>query len=301
MNRNALRYFVAVAEQGSLRAAADFLHIAQSALSRQIMNLEDELGVALLERLPRGIELTPAGQIFLRYARDSLAQFDLVKSEVSALQGLHRGTVRVSAPEAFSRLVLPACMESFRSNYPGVEVIARIMQTTQAVVTDVRDVVVDFGIAYSSEIDDDVQVDFEMKTNIVAVMNPDNPLAERESITIADLAGLPLALPIAHSLTGDLIFQTARRAGVRLRPALLSNSVHLRLTLATRTDVIALLADITAADAVKQGLARAVPMTEASFSTGTIRVFTLPRRRLDAAAETFRRLVISELEAMRFG
>lgn len=64
MNSNALRYFLAVADQRSLRAAGDILHLSQSALSRQIMKLEQELGAPLLERLPRGIRLTAAGELF---------------------------------------------------------------------------------------------------------------------------------------------------------------------------------------------------------------------------------------------
>src|SRR5690606_5036317 len=116
--------------------------------SRQIINMEEELGAPLLERQPRGIGLTSAGQIFLRYAREGIAQYDLVKSELSALQGLHRGTVCVAAPEAFTNLLLPSCMRTFRAQYPGVQIVVRI-DTTRGVVADVRDGVADFGIAYS--------------------------------------------------------------------------------------------------------------------------------------------------------
>lgn len=298
MNWNSLRYFVAIAEQGSLRAAADQLHISQSALSRQIINLEQELGVPLLERLPRGIDLTSAGQIFLRYAREGLAKYDLVKSDVSALQGMHRGTVRVSAPEAFSRLVLPDCMEAFRRRYPGVEIVARIVQSTQSVMTDVRDAAADFGIAYSGEIDPDMEVDFSMSTSIVAIMSPTNALASRKTLSLSDLAGVPLALPIAHSMTGELIYRAARRRGVRLDGVLRSTSVHMRLELALRTDVVALLADMIASDMVRSGRARAVPIAEPAFTRGAIRVLRLPRRRLSTAASAFQQMVIEGLKKL---
>lgn len=100
MMNPSLRYFTAVARHGSIREAADDLHIAQSALSRQIHKLEEELGVPLLQRHPRGITLTSAGEIFLRYARSSLSQVEKVRSELDALKGLRRGTIVIHAIES---------------------------------------------------------------------------------------------------------------------------------------------------------------------------------------------------------
>src|SRR3954463_2877091 len=82
-----LRYFAAVARHGSIREAAGELHIAQSALSRQIVKLEQEFGVQLFHRHARGVELTSAGEIFLHYAVSSLRQVDRVRSELDALKG----------------------------------------------------------------------------------------------------------------------------------------------------------------------------------------------------------------------
>lgn len=299
MNPNVLRYFVAVAEQKSLRAAGDVLHLSQSALSRQILKLEQELGAPLLERLPRGIELTSAGELFLRYARQGLGDFERISSEISALQGLHRGTIRIAAPEAFMQMVLPDCIRTFRQRYPGVNVVIRL-GTTNAVVNDVRDGQVDFGIAFNPELDPDMTTYHDIAARIVAVMAPNHPLAGRSSMSLADLADVPLALPLPRSATGDLISRVARSTSVTLRAAVEASSVQMRLHMALHGDLVAILAHISAADLVRSGQLCEVPLRDRLLNQGKISLFGLVDRRLSLAADKFLQLFHNELQSSRF-
>src|SRR5205823_1569795 len=89
-----------VARHGSIREAAEELHVAQSALSRQIQKLEQQLGVPLFQRHARGVELTSAGEIYLRHARSSLRQDERVRSELDALKGLRHGTINLQSIES---------------------------------------------------------------------------------------------------------------------------------------------------------------------------------------------------------
>ena len=120
MTNVSLRYFAAVARHGSIREAAEELHVAQSALSRQIQKLEQDFGVPLFQRHARGVELTSAGEIFLRHARSSLRQTERVRSELDALKGLRRGTINLQAIESLVPGVLPQAILRFSARHPGI-------------------------------------------------------------------------------------------------------------------------------------------------------------------------------------
>ena len=102
-----LTYVDAVARHGSIRKAADALNVASSALNRQILDLETDLGAALFERLPRGVRLTAAGEVFLAYARQAISELKAVESQVEQLRGLVRGQVGIAAVESVAGELLP--------------------------------------------------------------------------------------------------------------------------------------------------------------------------------------------------
>jgi DNA-binding transcriptional LysR family regulator len=113
-----LRYFVAVANAGSIRKASEELHVASSALSRQIQKLEYQLGTPLFERYPDGLRLTQAGTVTLRHAKSTLERYDLLKSEIGALTGSYSGVVRVSCLDSFRGLIL-TLISVFRAAHTG--------------------------------------------------------------------------------------------------------------------------------------------------------------------------------------
>src|ERR1700729_38998 len=86
-----LTYVDAVARYGSIRKAADALNVASSALNRQILDLETDLGAPLFERLPRGVRMTSAGEVFLAYTRQAISELKAGESQVEQLRGLGRG------------------------------------------------------------------------------------------------------------------------------------------------------------------------------------------------------------------
>ena len=105
-----LTYVDAVARHGSIRKAADALNVASSALNRQILDLELDLGSALFERLPRGVRLTAAGEVFLAYTRQAISELKAVESQVEQLRGLVRGQVGVAAVESVAGELLPSAI-----------------------------------------------------------------------------------------------------------------------------------------------------------------------------------------------
>ncbi|MFV3126724.1 LysR substrate-binding domain-containing protein [Niveispirillum sp. KHB5.9] len=120
-----LRHFTAVAERGSLRAAARQLGIAQPALTRSIQEMEHELGVSLFERLPRGVALTPMGQAFLRRAAAVQNELRLATDEIAQLRGNMTGQVTIELSSAVQMALLPRVIAPFRRKFPDVYLTLR--------------------------------------------------------------------------------------------------------------------------------------------------------------------------------
>src|SRR6202163_4429341 len=139
-----LTYVDAVARHGSIRKAADALNVASSALNRQILDLEWDLGSALFERLPRGVRLTAAGEVFLAYARQAISELKAVESQVEQLRGMVRGQVSVAAVESVAGELLPAAISQFQATHPNVRFIVRIgapEELVEALVADQVDLI----------------------------------------------------------------------------------------------------------------------------------------------------------------
>src|ERR1700690_2776007 len=115
-------YFVAVVDEGSFTTAAARLHVSQPGLSHQIQALERQLGGPLLERLPRGVRLTPAGRTALPHARASLAHAERAPSAAQRASGVETGELHVGALYSISTGVLPGALRTWRRSYPELQV-----------------------------------------------------------------------------------------------------------------------------------------------------------------------------------
>ena len=139
-----LRYFIAVAELGNISKAAQQLHIAQPPLSRQIRQLEEEIGVELLLRNKRGVELTNAGVVFLSRARRLIADADLASAEARNARNGVCGVVRIGIASGLGG-VASRVMEVHRRRFPAVEIQCKdVFSTLQNEALRKRDVDVGF-------------------------------------------------------------------------------------------------------------------------------------------------------------
>jgi DNA-binding transcriptional LysR family regulator len=121
LTTNRLRILSEVAHRGSFSAAADALSYTQSAVSQQIAALEAETGMALLERHPRGVSLTAAGQMLVGHAEGILARVDAAEAALSAIAGLRGGRLRMASFPTAGATLMPLAIATFRSSYPDVE------------------------------------------------------------------------------------------------------------------------------------------------------------------------------------
>src|SRR5450755_645496 len=122
LNVARLKILEEVARRGSFSAAADALSYTQSAVSQQIAALEAETGMTLLERHPRGVTLTAAGQTLVGHAEGILARLETAESALSAIAGLRGGRLRMASFPTAGATLMPLAIATFRSSYPDVEV-----------------------------------------------------------------------------------------------------------------------------------------------------------------------------------
>src|ERR671914_1755132 len=146
MELRQLRYLDAVARRRSFTQASLDLHIAQSALSQQVGRLERELGVELLRRTTRRVEVTEAGELVLARARRALAEVDGVRADLDALQGLARGTLRLGGVPPVGPVHPAALIPDFTRAHPGVAITVR-EDVAFTLLAQLRDGGLDLGLA----------------------------------------------------------------------------------------------------------------------------------------------------------
>ncbi len=218
-----LKYLDEVARTGSIRQAAEHLHIAPSAVNRRIQDLEEELGTPLFERLPRGVRLNAAGELFVAYIRSRSAHLDQVRSEIEDLQGLRRGSVKLVASQALAPAFLPKVIASFRGHHPLVAVQAHIGDHLQAVQA-LRDFEMDLALVFNLAPEPDIERIAEFEQKLVATLHRDHPLAQQPELRIRDCIDYPLVLPEQDIGGRQLLDHYLARSSIKLRPVVESNS-----------------------------------------------------------------------------
>lgn len=185
-----LRYFVAVAEELHFGRAAARLNIAQPPLSRQVRDLEREIGVALFDRTPRGVDLTAAGSAFLHEARLTLAQADRAQRTAQRAARGETGRLRVAFVEAATQSgVLPSVLGFFRMHLPSIGLSLFEMDAAQQSEA-LRDGRVDLGIVHTPPTDADrwLRVEPVRSDPLILAVPAEHRLAGRARFTLADLS-----------------------------------------------------------------------------------------------------------------
>lgn len=292
-----LGYFDEVARFGSIRKAAEHLNVTASAVNRRIMDLEEELDAKLFERRPRGVRLTAAGELFVRYIREQSSDVDLMKSQIEDLKGLRRGTVRIACSQALALDFLPRQIADFRARFPLVHFDVRVLDHERA-MAELADYEVDLVLVFRPPYLANFQPLMTLEQRLVALMANDHPLATRPNLRLRDCAAYPVALP--HSSIGgrQLLNEVMARTNLRLDIVAQSNSFEFLRNLVRRDKVISFQIKIGTMDDDEHGLIardiddRDVPRADLVFGQ-------LRGRNLSVPAAKFAEQLVTVLRKMR--
>ena len=282
----AMRYFLAAAEAGSIRAASRELNVASSAINRQILWLEEALGLQLFDRVGRRIRLSQAGELLLAHIRRTYSDFEGTVAELDALKGLRRGTVSIASVESVAEKLLPAVISGFRKSYPGIHVNVAISSSQEA-ARKVEAAEADVGFTFDPPETSALAVAFHHDLAIGALMTPDHPLADVEMLSLQDCLRFPVALPAEGlSLRTRLDLVRSRIPGAS-RTYVEANSLRLMRALAREDNVIGFQTLIGCEDDLSTGRLVFKPLTDTPLQADRLCIVTSSLRALALAPGMF--------------
>ncbi len=234
-----------IARVGSIRLAAEKMNITASAMNRKIQDLEVELDTPIFERHARGVKLTAAGEMFVRYARSQIADAERLSSQVEDLRGLRRGPVKIACSQALALDFLPSQIGKFRKANPRLVFDIKVMDHNAA-INALIDYDVDLAIVYRAVMRPAVRILASVPQRLVAIMRDDHPLTAKQTLRLSDCVGYPLALP-DQSLGGrQVLDEVIARRDFRFDVMAESNSFEMLRGLVLRGNMISFQIDVGA-------------------------------------------------------
>jgi DNA-binding transcriptional LysR family regulator len=291
-----LAHVVEVARMGSIRKAAERLNLTPSAMNRRIQDLEAEVGTPLFERRPRGVRLTTAGEMFVRYARSQIAEAERMLSQVEDLRGLRRGPVQIACSQALALDFLPFHIAAFQKQHPKVLFDLRVMDHDRALAA-LAAYEVELALVYRPAMWPSLRVIASIPQRLVVIVRSDHPLAAKKIVRLSECAEYPAALP-DRTLSGrQILDEVTTRRDLRFNTVAESNSFEMLRGLVFRCNLISFQIEIGAPSGdLGMGLTGR-PVDVRDLPTADLVLCQLRGRSLPVAAATFAELMLKSMQS----
>jgi DNA-binding transcriptional LysR family regulator len=219
MNLGHLSIFRAVAGERNISRAAERLMISQPAVSKQLAQLERSLGTKLVDRLPRGIRLTEAGELLASYARRLFAMETEAEAAVLELRGLRRGRLRLGASTTLGVYLLPEAFVRFRETYPDIQITLEVIGSP-AVERRVLDGDLDMGFTESFSGSAELDAIAFGDDQLVAIAQYGHPLSRKRRVSAEQFCQQPFVVRETGSETKSFVEQALAAKGLSVRPVM---------------------------------------------------------------------------------
>lgn len=251
LHGRALRYIDEVARQGSIRQAARVLDVSASAINRFVLAIEEDLGVPIFARLPKGLQLTTPGEMLVAHIRNTLSAHEQMRAQLRGLSGLAQGEVTVATMATLAAGRLADLVAHFRESYPQIS-LRVVIGTRPEMIETLTSGRAELGLGYNLPQDARLHRAAEFQVKLGAVVARDHPLATRASVRLSDCLTYPLVTADASlSLRGAV--ENLMPAHGRLIPAIETNSTELMKHMVRRQPHITFLNRIDVEQEIQDG------------------------------------------------
>jgi LysR family transcriptional activator of glutamate synthase operon len=213
MELRQIQYFIEVARREHVTRAAESLHVAQSAISKQISNLEQELKVQLFIRQGRNVKLTPIGRIFLQRVESAMSEIEKAVQEVSEYLDPETGEIRIGFPHSLAAVTLPSVVSAFRQEHPNVRFQLR-QGTVHHLIEDLVQGEIDLALVSPVPTEHpDVDGHILFTEEMLAILPPNHSLAGSTSIRLSQLKDEPFVLFRTGFTLRTIVMEACEKAG----------------------------------------------------------------------------------------
>lgn len=253
----------ALAREGSMHRAAELLHLTQPAASKLLKDLEDNLGLELFERLPRGMKPTLYGQTMIRHAQAALGSLQQAHEELQAAKLGRMGHVRIGAITTPSIAFLPSVLAQIKSAYPGLEISVQV-DPSNVLIESLQHAQLDIVIGRLSAQDDKRAYVYEpfAREDICAAVRKGHPLTRAQSLTLQDIQPFGWLVPPTETILRKQFDKLLQQEDLELPPnSLVSSSILFATKMLQSSDLVCVAATDVARYYEGHGLLSILPLT----------------------------------------
>jgi DNA-binding transcriptional LysR family regulator len=292
-----LSHVLEVVQAGSIRGAAERLNLTPSAMNRRIQDLEAEIGTPLFERWARGVRLTAAGEMFVRYARSQIAEAGRLRSQVEDLRGLRRGPVQVACSQALAHDFMAARIAAFRARHPRVMFEIKVLDHERALAA-LADYAAEIALVYRPTMSPTLRVIKSIPQRLAVVMRRDHPLAAQKIVRLSQCALYPAALADRTLGGRQLLDEVATKRDFRFNVLAESNSFEMLRSLVFHCNMISFQLEIGSPSPEMGDGLTARPLDKRDVPASELVLCQLRGRNLSVAALTFAETLTKSLDGL---
>lgn len=286
-----LRYFMAVGKLGSIRKASETLNVSASAIDRQILRVEAELGIPLFERLPGGLRLTAAGELMMAAGGRWQKNLFELRAQIEDLRGLKRGHVEIAVIDALAKGYVPRIIQAIQSEYPGISIGLRVLEND-----DVRQAIsrgeVDFGIFFEPQSYKELSVRAFVDVVLGFVTPVGHPFGRQPETRFAACADMKLIVPAEPLALCQQVSVLEGSSGIELNKVATSDNIQMISSLVAQGIGVGILTSLDVVTEVRAGQLSFIRISDPILRPMTLALCTAAARTPSHAAG----IVLAEIE-----